>query len=509
MVMQILLSVLILSVGCCFALASVKSEVARQWRNMTWCYSLALILSLTYGIIKFFSHDIPALWFNPSILTDLLMPLVAFLALILTRYARSYLAGQPQVSYYQRWFALSLLSVWGVLTSNHMALFLAAWVAISLCFHRLLMIFPDRPRAALAAHKKFIFARCAELSLFIAFLLLYTHWQSPWISDWTSNIVQLQGLPASLIMASLLLVITAMIKCAQLPIHGWLIQVVESPTPVSALLHAGIVNLGGFLIILFAPLISLSQVAIWTLLIWAGLSVVIAALVVHTRISVKVRLAWSTSAQMGFMLIECALGYYELAVLHLLAHSLYKAYAFLAASSEVNKYLQGQMSGPSPVSFKRVVASLLLATLMVGLWHSILPIHPAMAALYIVMFSLLFNQLFSRQYWYVSIPLGSMLFVAVYGAQQLGLSHLITLPEFSLSLWQLVWVSMLFILLGSLYWLLKLTANHPIGHGLYRWLYAGFYLDEWSTRLTLAVWPTELPKNQVVSIKSHQQEMFK
>ncbi|WP_350609572.1 proton-conducting transporter membrane subunit, partial [Pseudoalteromonas sp. 41-MNA-CIBAN-0057] len=86
----------------------------------------------------------------------------------------------------------------------------------------------------------------------------------------------------------------ALIKCAQLPMHGWLIKVVEVPTPVSALLHAGVINLGGFLLILFAPLFIQAAAAQWLILIIAGLTTVISALIMTTRISVKVRLAWST-----------------------------------------------------------------------------------------------------------------------------------------------------------------------------------------------------------------------
>jgi hypothetical protein len=137
-----------------------------------------------------------------------------------------------------------------------------------------------------------------------------------------------------------------MVKCAQFPMHGWLIQVVEAPTPVSALLHAGIVNLGGFLLIMLAPLMSQAAIANWLLLIVAGLTCVAAALITMTRVSIKVLLAWSTVAQMGLMLVECALGLYGLALLHLVAHSCYKAYSFLAAGSQVESYLLQQLARP-------------------------------------------------------------------------------------------------------------------------------------------------------------------
>lgn len=496
MVMHVLLSTLMILIGCCFALAALRSNPDTQWRNMTGFYSSALLLSFVYLIVKLATDAEPMIWFNSSVLTDLMLPLVSFIALILTRYSKTYLDGQPSVGYFQRWFALALLSVWGVLSSNHMLMFFLAWVAISLCFHRLLMIFPERPRAALAAHKKYIFARFAEISLFGAFCVFYLHWQSPWISDWTEAAKSLQSLPISLSVGAILLVMTAMIKCAQLPIHGWLIQVVESPTPVSALLHAGIVNLGGFLIILFAPIVNLSNPAIWLLLVWSGLSVVVAALIMHTRISVKVRLAWSTSAQMGFMLLECALGYYELAILHLLAHSLYKAYAFLNASSEVNSYLNRQLTKQSKKSIKRTFGFILLSVGFVWLWHQVYPVHPAMAVLYVIVFTVLFNSLGRVGNRWLSIPVAASVFVLLYAIQQLGLSQLLVLPVQELSVWKLVWVSALFVVLGVLYWLLRLAPNHPQSRQFYRLLYAGFYLDEWSTRLTLAIWPTELPKRQ-------------
>jgi NAD(P)H-quinone oxidoreductase subunit 5 len=113
-----------------------------------------------------------------------------------------------------------------------------------------------------------------------------------------------------------------------------------------ALLHAGVINLGGFLLLLMAPLMRLAELANWLLLIVAGLTCIAAALITMTRVSVKVLLAWSTVAQMGLMLVECALGQYGLALLHLVAHSCYKAYSFLAAGSEVENYLRKQLAPP-------------------------------------------------------------------------------------------------------------------------------------------------------------------
>src|SRR5699024_5748449 len=129
--------------------------------------------------------------------------------------------------------------------------------------------------------------------------------------------------------------LAVIIRTALLPVHGWITQVMEAPTPVSALLHAGVVNLGGYVLIFFAPLIAQSPAARLFLLIFGLGSATLGGITMLTRVSIKVHLAWSTLGQMGFMLIECSLGLYSLAALHLLGHSLYKAHNFLAASSAV------------------------------------------------------------------------------------------------------------------------------------------------------------------------------
>ncbi len=131
----------------------------------------------------------------------------------------------------------------------------------------------------------------------------------------------------------------------------------EAPTPVSALLHAGVVNMGGFVLLRVAELIGLvpSQ---WLLVIVGSLTAVLAGMVMLTRISIKVRLAWSTCAQMGFMLMEIGLGLYELALLHLVAHSLYKAYAFLSSGEAVERARLHDFQAPQSVNGKAVGALL-------------------------------------------------------------------------------------------------------------------------------------------------------
>ena len=121
----------------------------------------------------------------------------------------------------------------------------------------------------------------------------------------------------------------AVTKSAQFPFHTWLPETMETPTPVSALMHAGVVNAGGYLVIRLSPLIVQAPAALATLAIIGTVTLAFAGVVMLTQTSVKRTLAYSTIAQMGFMMLQCGLGAFSAAMLHILAHSLYKAHAFL------------------------------------------------------------------------------------------------------------------------------------------------------------------------------------
>jgi NAD(P)H-quinone oxidoreductase subunit 5 len=145
-----------------------------------------------------------------------------------------------------------------------------------------------------------------------------------------------------------LLALAALLKSAQFPTHGWLTEVMEAPTPVSALLHAGVINAGGFLLIRFADVLLLAPQVLAVLVMFGGFTALFGSLVMLTQPAVKTSLAWSTVAQMGFMIFECGLALFPLALLHIVAHSLYKAHSFLAAGGAVERV--AAISRPGPVA---------------------------------------------------------------------------------------------------------------------------------------------------------------
>ena len=150
-------------------------------------------------------------------------------------------------------------------------------------------------------------------------------------------------------LAAWLIVAYAVLKSGQFPFHGWLLQVMEAPTPVSALLHAGIVYSGAIIVLRTHELLLADGHALVVLALVGLMTAAIASLAMLTQTAIKSSLAWSTAGQLGFMLLELGLGLFVLAVLHLIAHSLYKAHAFLSSGSMVDV-----LRGPGSKSRKRV-----------------------------------------------------------------------------------------------------------------------------------------------------------
>jgi len=139
---------------------------------------------------------------------------------------------------------------------------------------------------------------------------------------------------------TLLFFIGAMGKSAQFPIHHWLPGSLFAPTPVHALLHAGIINAGGFLINRLAPLFGLSSTTLHVAFVIGTLTAILGATMMLAQNDIKKTLGFSTIGQMGYMIMECGLGAFSLAVLHLIAHGLFKATVFLYCGNVIHKARQ-------------------------------------------------------------------------------------------------------------------------------------------------------------------------
>lgn len=306
-------------------------------------------------------------------LAAVMLLLISFIGLIIARYSVRYLAGEATQGRFLRWILFTLGSVLLLILSRNLVMFTAAWMMTSLGLHQLLIHYSDRPWAVWAARKKFLISRLGDLFL-IGALVLTWHCFGTFDYSEVFAAAQLsqQALSASsslIAVTGLLLAFGAMTKSAQFPFHTWLPDTMETPTPVSSLMHAGIINAGGFLVIRLSPLVSTSPAAMELLAVTGAFTALFGGVVMLTQTSVKRSLAYSTMAQMGFMMLQCGLGAYSAALLHIVAHSLYKAHAFLSSGSTLDTAAQTKSTvqlTPARNPFTRLPAACITAVVLSG-----------------------------------------------------------------------------------------------------------------------------------------------
>lgn len=289
-------------------------------------------------------------------LSSVMLTLVALIGWVVVRYARTYLDGDVRQGVFTGWLCTALAMVMLLVQAGHLFLLAAAWVGISISLHRLLLFYPERPGARRAARKKSVAARFGDGALLLAVGTLAVTYGTGDIAAITEAVRAGEGDHAIRIAAGLL-ALAAVVKSAQLPLHGWLTEVMETPTPVSALLHAGIINAGGFLLLRFADVMLAAPGVLAVLVMIGGFTAMVGALVMLTQSAVKTSLAWSTIAQMGFMIMQCGLALFPLALLHIVTHSLYKAHAFLASGEAVEGVAAIHRPGPIAIPGARSVTS--------------------------------------------------------------------------------------------------------------------------------------------------------
>lgn len=308
---------------------------------------LSILLSVAEGFYVFnngvsevtlLDYQGLGLSFRLDALSVLFFGMIALLGFIIVKYSVNYLDGDKRQGVFMGRIAATIASVQLFVLSGNLLILFISWVLTSLFLHRLLVFYRDRPRAKIAARKKFIVARIADSFLLVSFLLIFNQVGSGNLEVIFEAIKQgnINGNPLSLEWPTVFLVLAALFKSAQFPFHGWLVEVMETPTPVSALLHAGVLNAGPFIIMRLAFLLNQTETASNILLLMGGFTALFASAVFLTQSSIKTALGYSSIAHMGFSLFICGTGAYSAAVLHIVAHSFYKAHSFLSSGSSVD-----------------------------------------------------------------------------------------------------------------------------------------------------------------------------
>ncbi len=281
-----------------------------------------------------------SLTFDP--LSSLMAVVISGISLIVHVYSRRYMAGERG---YTRFFVLLDLMTAALLlmvSAGDLITLLVAWHLIGVLLYFLLGQEMSNHTSHRYAGWTFLTYRFGDLPLVLAAVLLYQAfdtWSLPAIFAALGEAPDARtvfDLPLAETVGALI-ALSAFARSAQFLLHTWLPYTMSGPTPVSALMHAGIVNAGGFLINRFAPLFVHTDGVLHWIFIVGLVTAVVGSVLMLAQNDIKKALGYSTMGQMGFMVMECGVGAFSLAVYHLIAHGLFKGTLFLGAGGVIHQ----------------------------------------------------------------------------------------------------------------------------------------------------------------------------
>lgn len=262
-------------------------------------------------------------------LTWLMLVVVSFISAIIHRYSARYLLSDINQKRFLGQLSLLTLAVFLLVSSGNLLTVFFAWQWIGLCLYLLLNHYHYRLSANRAAKKKFMVNRLGDICFLVAVVLMMQHYHDTAFAYLVHSHNSINVLILGLVFVAI------MTKTAQFPFHFWLLDTVESPTPVSALMHAGVINAGGFLLAKLG-----GAYAAWPILMAMIFTIGLATAMcgkyfMSTQVDIKKRLACSTMGQMGYMILQCGLGCFSSAIFHLIMHGFFKASLFLSAGNQL------------------------------------------------------------------------------------------------------------------------------------------------------------------------------
>ncbi len=241
-------------------------------------------------------------------------------------------AGFTRFFTYMNLFMVSMLLL--VMGNNYVVLFIG-WEGVGLCSYLLIGYYYDKVSAAKAASKAFVVNRIGDAGFLVAIFLVFINFKT---LDYTKVFAQVGQLSPDMATAiALCLLIGAIGKSAQFPLHTWLPDAMEGPTPVSALIHAAtMVTAGVYMIVRNHAIFDLSPFAMSMVAFVGGGTALFAATIGLVQTDIKRVLAYSTVSQLGYMFLGCGIGAYTASVFHVMTHAFFKALLFLSAGSVIH-----------------------------------------------------------------------------------------------------------------------------------------------------------------------------
>ena len=321
----------------------------------------AVLLAVGAGRGEQVSTALGVAEFRVDRLTAVLLLLVFGVSGIVQTFAVRYLAGDPRAAWFAGGAGLLTAASAGLTAAETLITLASCWTLAGLALCLLLATYWHLPAARDGVRRTATAFVIGDLALWTAVVLATATWGR---IELGAN-AQIEGMLVPVL--GILVVLAALSRSAQVPFHRWLPATLAAPTPVSALLHAGVVNAGGILLIRLAPL-STDDLA-RALTIAAGAATMIyGATVMLVKPDVKGELAHSTTAQMGFMTLTCGLGLWAAAVIHLFAHGFYKATLFLSSGSAIARHRRREALPPvAPPSGRERLARASAAVVLPGL----------------------------------------------------------------------------------------------------------------------------------------------
>ena len=276
-------------------------------------------------------------------LTAIMLVVVTGVSLMVQVYSVGYMHGDPGYARYYAFMSLFTASMIGVVLASNIIQLYVFWELVGLCSYLLIGFWYHRPAAAAAAKKAFIVTRLGDFGFLLAVMYLFFNGDSFAAQGLNSLVITdihkamaMGGVLASGVVTWIAVGIFAgaVGKSAQFPLHSWLPDAMEGPTPVSALIHAAtMVAAGVFLVARFFPLFETSATAMNAVAVIGGVTAIFAASMGLVQNDIKRVLAYSTISQLGFMMLALGVGAYSAAIFHLFTHAFFKALLFLGAGS--------------------------------------------------------------------------------------------------------------------------------------------------------------------------------
>jgi NADH-quinone oxidoreductase subunit L len=310
--------------------STLQTSGARAIQNFTWFTFGDQVLRL--GVVL-----------DP--LAAAMLVMITFVGLWIFVFSKGYMAGDKDFTRFFAYLSFFSAAMLGVVIANSLLLLFVCWELVGLASYLLIGFWIDKPSAAAAAKKAFITTRIGDLGFFLGMLWLYRSTGTLLFYDNGQGCLEAAGLLAvgsSATFIALLIFSGAVGKSGQFPLHVWLPDAMEGPTPVSALIHAAtMVAAGVFLVARVYPIFSLGGIdgvtPSLTVVVWVGvITALMAALIAIAQADIKRILAYSTISQLGLMMVSLGVGGVAAGIMHLLAHGFFKALLFLGSGSVIH-----------------------------------------------------------------------------------------------------------------------------------------------------------------------------